>query len=206
MAGGWLTLKWMLPSPKWPKGTGRQPGTISSTRALARSISSGMRPTGTETSCLILPPSCLCTSESSSRSRQKACAWARLEASAASAICPSSWAAASRPSSSALVRPSARAPESSTSAYQRYGRSSGSRVPDPCFRANSMPMRGISSKVVSARPEASRAAAKKRAAWSRLSKPPMAVARSAGRGASLSTAAVMMPSVPSEPMKRSFKS
>jgi hypothetical protein len=36
--GGWLTLKWILPSPMWPKGTGRAPGTRRATAALAWSM------------------------------------------------------------------------------------------------------------------------------------------------------------------------
>src|SRR3989304_3043295 len=61
----------MLPSPRWPKGTGRAPGIISSTSWLARATNSGTRATGTAISCLMLPPSCFCTSLISSRRRHR---------------------------------------------------------------------------------------------------------------------------------------
>ena len=54
---GWLRLKWMLPSPTWPKATGRMPGSRSVTAAIALGSELRHRATGTETSCLMLPPS-----------------------------------------------------------------------------------------------------------------------------------------------------
>src|SRR5947208_7996326 len=32
---GWVRLKWMLPSPTWPKAIGRMPGSLSVTPAVA---------------------------------------------------------------------------------------------------------------------------------------------------------------------------
>ena len=50
------TLKWMLPSPRWPKATTRAPGANASTAGVASLMKAGTRPTSTETSCLIEPP------------------------------------------------------------------------------------------------------------------------------------------------------
>jgi hypothetical protein len=52
---GWVGLKWMLPSPTWPKAIGRMPGSVSVTPAVARMMNSAARLTGTETSSLIEP-------------------------------------------------------------------------------------------------------------------------------------------------------
>src|SRR5258708_7779283 len=41
----------MLPSPRWPNGTGRAPGTSASTAASASARNSGTWASGTETSC-----------------------------------------------------------------------------------------------------------------------------------------------------------
>ena len=67
-------------------------------------------------------------------------------------------------------------------------------------------MRGMISNAVSAGPAWPRARAKKAGAVSSALKPAMQVTRSTGLGKSRSTAAVMMPSVPSEPMIRSLRS
>ena len=62
------------------------------------------------------------------------------------------------------------------------------------------------SKAVSAGPACSSARAKKAGAVSSALRPAMQVTRSTGFGNRRSTAAVMMPSVPSEPMIRSLRS
>ena len=69
---GTLKLKWMLPSPRWPNGTGRTPGTIAATSAMPCSRKAGISFTGTETSCLIEAPSRFCASEMFSRRRHSA--------------------------------------------------------------------------------------------------------------------------------------
>ena len=79
------TLKWMLPSPRWPKATTRAPGANASTAGVASLIKAGTRPTSTETSCLIEAPSLPCASERHSRSCQNAArcsSEAAIEASA----------------------------------------------------------------------------------------------------------------------------
>ena len=43
MPTGWLMLKWMLPSPRWPKGKGRAPGTSATTARSARAMQFGHR-------------------------------------------------------------------------------------------------------------------------------------------------------------------
>ena len=62
----------MLPSPRWPNGTGREPGISFTTAALASAMKSGTAATGTEMSCLIEPPSGFCAADISSRSFQNA--------------------------------------------------------------------------------------------------------------------------------------
>src|SRR5262249_6600487 len=109
---GWLTLKCTLPSPRWPNGTGRQPGMSFWTAVLARSMNSGTMATGTETSCLIDPPSGRCVSLIRLRRCQNACACSMLVAIAASARRPRSAAFARR--SSMLARSPARAAEESS--------------------------------------------------------------------------------------------
>ena len=60
---GWLTLKWMLPSPRWPNATTRAPGMNAATAAVASAMKAGTAPTGVETSCLIEPPCGFCASD-----------------------------------------------------------------------------------------------------------------------------------------------
>jgi len=69
---GWLTLKCTLPSPRWPNGTGRQPGMIAFAAALTSSRNCGTEATGTDTSALIDPPSGFWTSGRTCRMCQKA--------------------------------------------------------------------------------------------------------------------------------------
>ena len=75
-----------------------------------------------------------------------------------------------------------------------------------CVTRNSTAMRGISSKAVSIGPALSKARLKSWPAASRLSQAANTVATSAGLGNSLSEAAVMTPSVPSEPISRLLRS
>ena len=67
-------------------------------------------------------------------------------------------------------------------------------------------MRGISSKLVTVWPSAARASLKNAKAFVGSARPTKAVARERGLGNSFNAAAVMIPSVPSAPMKRFFKS
>ena len=69
-----------------------------------------------------------------------------------------------------------------------------------------MPMRGRISNAVSAGPARSKSRAKKAGAVSSALKPAMQVTFSATLGNRRNTAAVMMPSVPSEPIMRSLRS
>src|SRR5437879_3507051 len=70
----------MLPSPRWPNGTGREPGMSFTTAALASSMKAGTAATGTEMSCLIEPPSGFCAADISSRSFQNPARWEGLAA------------------------------------------------------------------------------------------------------------------------------
>ncbi len=69
-----------------------------------------------------------------------------------------------------------------------------------------MPARGSSSKLTRESPLAARQRARSSTAASRSRSAAKAVTRSFGAGKSRSTAAVMMPSVPSAPMKSCFRS
>src|SRR5439155_27325649 len=60
----------MLPSPRCPNGSGRAAGMSLATAAFASAMKAGTAATGTETSCLIEPPSWRCTSPNISRMRQ----------------------------------------------------------------------------------------------------------------------------------------
>jgi len=89
---------------------------------------------------------------------------------------------------------------------QRQGEASGAAMPGTCRCAISRPRRGMSSKAVSWSPLAARAWAKSAIASSTRERPRKAVSVSRGRGKSFKVAAVMMPSVPSLPMKSCFRS
>src|SRR5215470_11458087 len=115
----------MLPSPRCPKGRGRAPGTRLVTAAVASATKAGTDATGTETSCLIEPPSWRCTSPNSSRMRQNILACSRLSAMVASATSPRSRPSA-RISSSTARKPERACEESSISTYQ--GCAAGSAV------------------------------------------------------------------------------
>jgi hypothetical protein len=43
MPTGWLRLKWMLPSPKWPKAQTRMPGSAASQAPVAASMNAATR-------------------------------------------------------------------------------------------------------------------------------------------------------------------
>ena len=92
------------------------------------------------------------------------------------------------------------------STYQGCGEDSGSRVPAPCLSTNSMPRRVMISKLVT--PPAVRSVAMPRNSNAACADgtPAKAVSTERGRGNRRSTAAVMMPSVPSAPMNRFFRS
>ena len=175
---------------------------------VAASMNSATRETGTETSCLIEPPSRRCTSERLSRKRQSARFCASLARSSASSIRPSSRALAEdrledgpggpRPLGATRARP----------ARRRHGRpASGRTAPGACLQhdveaearhvleGRELVARGVAQALEERRGH--RAARRSRRRRS---------TRACGSGKSFSTAAVMMPSVPSEPMKRSFRS
>ena len=96
--------------------TSRRPGIAASQATVAASRKSASRETGTDTSCLIEPPSRLCTSDRFSRNAQSARFCASLAAIVASATSPSSMAAPSADSSSAAASAPGRAVAISTSA------------------------------------------------------------------------------------------
>jgi hypothetical protein len=94
----------------------------------------------------------------------------------------------------------------SSSMYQGWRVASGSMVSGIWSSAKSSAARGISSKAVSWSAVAARARAKSAMTSSTLVRPRNAVSISRGFGNSLIVAAVMMPSVPSPPMKSCFRS
>jgi hypothetical protein len=102
--------------------------------------------------------------------------------------------------------PSALAAEISSSTYHGWLAANGSRAPGILRVTNSSAMRGMNSNAVRSRPQAPSASCSRASASSIRTSDTNAVARSAGRGNSLSTAAVMMPSVPSAPISRFFRS
>ena len=196
----------MLPSPTWPKAIGRMPGSRSLTAGVARVMNSATRLTGTETSCLIAPE-LFCASTIASRMRHSAFACAaalgdrprrrsgRLRArcrAAAPAVREGRSRSGSTTFRSARTRDGARAADRSCRGH--------------ASSARSRPTRGISSKAVSWSPVAARARANSAIASSTRPRPRNAVSISRGLGNSLSVAAVMMPSVPSPPMKSCFRS
>ena len=79
-------------------------------------------------------------------------------------------------------------------------------TPVPCLSTNSMPTRAISSKLVTPPPARSCARLSSSSAACGEGTPTKAVSTARGRGNSFSTAAVMMPSVPSAPMNRFLRS
>ena len=193
----------MLPSPKWPKLTGRMPGTRRSTAAPVTSRNSGMRSSGTVTSNFTLPPAPFWASDRFSRRDSRAAACVSDCAITASPASPASSAAPI--TSSASRSPASRSATSqSISAYHGWGSANGSRWPGMCASTSSMPKRGMTSNMARCSP--TRARSRRRMACSGLSSPTMARCTKAGFGNSLSEAAVMMPSVPSAPRNRRLRS
>ncbi len=172
------------------------------TASLACSMKAGTAATGTETSCLIEPPSGFCDGEISSRSFQNAARWLRLSAITASSITSCSSAAVRIASS--VSRASLRGDDTSSSTYQGWRPESGSRLPIATLKRTAIS--AISSKLVSSLAAASRASCNSVSACCGERSPTKAVATARGLGNSLSVAAVMMPSVPSAPMNRSRRS
>jgi len=115
MPSGCSRFMWMLPSPIWPKGTGRLPGISATSAAEQRRIISGTRETGTETSFFTDAPSRFCASGCSSRMRQIFWAWASDSARAASSTSPASIASASTVSAISRSPASGRGEARSTS-------------------------------------------------------------------------------------------
>ena len=113
-----------------------------------RAMKAGTCATGTETSCLIEPPTWRCTSPNISRMRQNALACSRLSAMAASLDEPALDALGRGSSSSVSRRPARACEDSSISTYQGCGARSGSRQPARVLAAPSRcPIRSISSKL-----------------------------------------------------------
>ena len=115
ISSGCARFMWMLPSPRWPNGTGRLPGMSRTSASDDRLIISGTAETGTETSFFTLAPARFWPSGCSSRSFQMAARWATDSASAASSTSPASIAASSTFSSSARSPASGRDDARSTS-------------------------------------------------------------------------------------------
>ena len=151
-------------------------------------------------SCLIEPPSGFCDSEISSRAAQKSARWLSDWASAASVTMPRSMAA----SSSAIMAPGTGS-ASSASTYHGEGADSGWRT--PAWRiVNCRAMSAMSSKATTRLPLISFASDRRSTAACGEGTAMKAVSWLFGLGKSFITAAVMMPSVPSAPMKRSRRS
>ena len=161
---------------------------------------------GIEMSHLMLPPVRVCASEISSRSSQKARVSAMLAAIAASVTRPRSMPC-SRIDISVASRPSASPPEvSSISTIQSWALGSGalSCGMDSSTSVSAGPE--INSKAVTAWPATRLASVSSSTAACGSFTAIQAAAVALGSGISLSTAAVMMPSVPSEPMNSCLRS
>ena len=165
-----------------------------------------MRETGTEMSCLMLRPSTVWAAEMFSRSAQNCRAWVIEVATTTSVSSDCSSASASIASSPARAAISLCRLAVSSSTYQSCWPARGSRLPATCLSTSAIAADEISSKAVSSPASRPRACASNASACSGESRPAIATACPAGRGNSFSTAAVMTPSVPSEPMNRSRRS
>ncbi len=190
----------------WPKQTTRAPGLTVSTACAAREMNSGTEAIGTEMSCLIDAPSGFCPSGKFSRNAQKAFAWARLAAITASPAIPLSSASESTVSIRLFASSDERPDEISISTCQGHSPSSGGTKSGMCFLdeiqrrlADQFERGQAGAGLVSARPNRANAA-------SGDFKPAQATSRPFGFGTSFITAAVMMPSVPSAPTNRFFRS
>ncbi|MNN32059.1 hypothetical protein D3C81_1457710 [compost metagenome] len=184
----------------------RASGTSSSTLAKASSTNAAIRDSGTETSHLMLPPVRVCASEISSRMRQKVWTSDKLAATAASNTSP--WPKPdSRISISVALRLSASVPEvSSTSTIQSWRSCSGAATLPRYSSTSSSAGREISSKALTAWPERRLASPSSATAAAGSLTATRATAVLRGCGISLSTAPVMMPSVPSAPINRCLRS
>ncbi len=157
---------------------------------------------GRAISCLIVPPSAACASDIASRTAQKAAHCAADAAMLPSVTHPSSSAADRMAVSVSVAWPRACQAEISTSTCQGERCDTGDRSPGR-WRCTNVRLRSfISSNAVSPAPASASAVASRRAAAAGEGVAANATQRSAGRGDSASTAAVMMPSVPSAPMNR----
>ena len=139
MPSGCTRLMWMLPSPRWPNGTQRMPGTSRWQTSVERRISSGTFDTGTETSFLTEAPARFCASECSSRRRQSWARCAPLSAITASARRrPPSPPPAPLPARRAARRPRAASP-ARPARKAGAGVASGSVLPGMCRSTSSTP-------------------------------------------------------------------
>ena len=196
----------MLPSPRWPNGSGRAPGMSLITAASASRMKAGTFATGTEMSCLIEPPTWRCTSPNISRMRQNALVCSSESAIAASATSPRSTPSA-RIASIVSRRPSRACEDSSISTYQ------GCTVVQRIARAAVVLQHRVDAEPHHQleRRDAAAACARSRCRAARARPPARRRRRtrsrpSAGAGSGASVAAVMTPSVPSAPMNRFFRS
>ena len=169
-------------------------------------INSGTTPTGTETSCLIEPPSSFWTSDINSRKRQKSLRCSSVAASAASAIEPALQAVAEHALDGFV--------ETALDLRRRFQK----HVPGVGLAEGIAHVLAVIEHELQrdalhqfeaddALPELfARQAEQARARPLGLARPMKAVTRERGFGNSFSAAAVMMPSVPSEPTNKSFRS
>ena len=207
MPTGCDRLKWMLPSPKCPKAQTRTLGIAARQAALASAMKSATRETGTETSCLIEPPSRPCTSGRLSRSRHSAAIlrFARGDRRVLDeAVLDGGGEGALE--EAAEIRVGLRRGELDEGigfviAGKRAHRSRGVLQHD--FEPEARHRLEGGQRIAR---DGAQAPEERRARRAASRRPTKAVARVRGRGNSFSTAAVMMPSVPSEPMKRCFRS
>ena len=183
----------------------RTPGSAARRAASAACAKAAMAEIGSAMSCLTALPARTCACEMPSRIFQNACVWATLTLTATS--CTVSCASASpRPDSSSSARPASWVSANSMSAWKACAPASGARTSATCARISASEAADIISKATRRSPQAARSPASRSTRASMSRAPTQAVARATGRGCSLSTAAVMTPSVPSEPMNRSRRS
>ena len=166
----------------------------------------GIAPTGAETSCLIEPPCGFCASGKSSRRRQKAARCSSVAASAASSIGSRSSAVAEQVGHRLVeaardLRGEFDQHVPRVRGGERIARAAA--IGEDEFEADARHQLEAGHALAEA---VARQPAAGRTRLPGSARPTNAVARERGRGNSFSAAAVMTPSVPSAPMKRSFRS
>ena len=195
----------MLPSPRWPNGSGRAPGNELDHRRVGladegRHVRDRHRDVVLDRAADLA----LHLAEHFADAPERF-GLIEISAIAASATSPRSTPSA-RIASIVSRKPVRACDDNSISTYQDALSLSGSRAPASYFSTASMPSRTISSNDVMLPPLCSLAMPSSSSAASGDATPTNAVSTERGRGIRRSVAAVMMPSVPSAPMNRFFRS